>query len=244
MNRGHHSKRSQSAGIDVADRGAGFAAGAALRTRDRGQPAHALRNDVVRGPIRVRARAGARISEAANRGIDQGGIDFAQPLVADSRAIHHAGIRILDERVRGFHQPENRFAAGVALDVEHDAALVAIDAGEISAVVAAFAIGGMRSEASAHVAAGRLDLDNVGAEVRQQHRAIGTGQRLRQIEDANIRQRSGACAHRLAQWERRLISTVRSPSKTIVPSCLVPQCLKRTMPASSRSASRFSRTSL
>src|SRR5262249_50085502 len=97
-------------------------------------------------------------------------------------------------------------------------------------------------ERPGHVALRRLDLDDVGAEVGEQHGAEGSGQRLRQVDDADIGERPAPDAGH--GRPRRLTSTGRSPSKTIVPSCFVPQWRKRTTPASSRPASRFSSTSV
>src|SRR5438309_1135148 len=82
---------------------------------------------------------------------------------------------------------------------------------------AARAVFGEGWHTARHVALGWLDLDHVGAEVGQQHRAEGPGERLGQVEDAQVGERSRG--HRVPQWLRRLTRTVRSPSKTTVPSC-------------------------
>src|SRR5262249_3792040 len=113
---------------------------------------------------------------------------------------------------------------------------------EVAAIVATLAVLGKGRHAARHVALRRLDLDHVRTEVGKEHGAEGAGERLRQVEDADVgeRPRPPYAPH----WLRRVARAVRSPSKTTVPSCFVPQCLKRTRPASSRSAARVSRTSV
>ena len=48
-----------------------------------------------------------------------------------------------------------------------------------------------------HVAARRLDLDHVGAEVGEQHGAVGAGQHLGEVDHPQPAQRAAAARHRL-----------------------------------------------
>ena len=171
------------------------------RPGDRDEPAHALRDDVERGPLRIRTRAGARIAEAANRRIDERRIDSRAAARSRRPARSITPVFAFSTTASAVSTSlKNVVAVRVGLEVEHDAALVAIDAREVAAVVASFSI---RREtapvAAAHVAGRRLDLDDVGAEVGQQHRAVRTGERLREIEHANVGERTGARGHRLPQ---------------------------------------------
>src|SRR5207245_843668 len=83
-----------------------------------------------------------------------------------------------------------------------------------AAPVAALAVRGEGRHAARHVALRRLDLDNVRAEVGEEHRAEGAGEGLRQVEDAEVGERARWACHRAAQWLRRFTRTVRTPSKT------------------------------
>src|SRR5205807_1557611 len=135
---------------------------------------------------------------------------------------------------------------------EHHAALVAVDAGEVATVSPLGVVFVEGRDHAGHVAVGRLDLDDVGAEVGEQHGAERAGQRLGQIDDADTVQWTGRSvaqwrrsfvqgpevavrAHLSPQSLRRFTSTVRSPSNTTRSSWVTPQCLNRTSPASSRS---------
>ncbi len=217
---------------------------------DGDEPAHGLGDDVVGRPVLVGARAGPGVAETSDGRVDQPGSHRPHRVVADAEAVHDAGLRVLDERVRPFDEPQQRVAAVGGLEVEHDAALVAVDAGEVAAVRPLAVLPRERPAVARHVPGRRLDLDHVRAEVGQQHRAERPGQRLRGVDDPQARQRAGRPgrhrrrAHGPPQWLRRFTSTVRSPSKTIVPSWLAPQCRNRTRPASSRSAPSTARTSL
>ena len=253
MDPGDDAERHESAGEQIADGGAAGIAAGAVGAVDVGETAHRLRHDVEGGPVGVGTLAGPGIAEAAKRRVDDPGVALPDDFVAQPKPVHDAGAHVLEHRVGVFAQAEEGLAVGFVLEVERDAALVAVDAAEVTAVVAAsvdarLALGGVdevlgnRRRRPRHVAGRRLDLDHVGAEVGEDRRAEGPGEGHRAVDDCEVAE--GACAHDDTQWERRLMRTSRSPSKTIVPSCFTPQCLKRTMPASSRSASRVSSTSV
>ena len=107
--------------------------------------------------------------------------------------------RVLDHRVDGIGKAQERGAISLGLQVEDDAAFVAIDAGEIAAVVTALAVLRMRAEKARHVAAWWLHLDHVCSQVGEQHGAERAGERLREIEDAEIGKRAGPFRHRSPQ---------------------------------------------
>jgi crotonobetainyl-CoA:carnitine CoA-transferase CaiB-like acyl-CoA transferase len=69
------------------------------------------------------------------------------------------------------------------LHVDGHAALVAVD----REVIGALASDEMRRQAARHVAFRRLDLDHLGTEIAQDLRRIGPGQKLRQVEHAQMR---------------------------------------------------------
>src|SRR5438093_1206622 len=231
---------------DVADAGADLGGRRGVRPGDRHDSADRLRDHVERRPIEVRALAGMGIGEAADRGVDDSGIAVAQSLIGEPQAPHHAGAIVLDHDLRGFDQLEEDFAALRPLEVERDRRFVAIDTLEIAGEGAQPVARMERTDLARAVAFEWLDLDHLGALIREHHGAERTGQHLGEIDYAQALERATrrSHAHRSAQWLRRLISTRRSPSNTIFSSWFTPQWWKCTMPASSRSDGPAASTSV
>ena len=76
--------------------------------------------------------------------------------------------------------------------VQHEAAFAAIDR------VEGRALGADRPDhLPRRIAGWRLDLDHVGAEVREQHRAEGPGHELRDVQDAHALQGARPAAGKL-----------------------------------------------
>ena len=98
-------------------------------------PAHALRDDVVRRAVNIRTCAGAPVAEAPDAGVDELRIARANGLVPDAQPVHHAVAHVLDERVGALAQRQQHVPVRSVLQVQHDAALVAVDAREIPAEV-------------------------------------------------------------------------------------------------------------
>src|SRR5690606_16407535 len=87
-------------------------------------------------------------------------------------------------------------AARLARGVERDAALVAVD----REVPKRLAVEERRSPGPAVVAGpGPLDLDDLGAHVGEQHRAVGTRDRGGEVEDAHALEQGERRAPRLGQ---------------------------------------------
>ena len=188
MHGSDHAEGHQGAGIQVADAGAGrIATGLARgrrRTVDVGEATHALGNDVEGRPIRIGALASAPVAEATHCAIDDGRIAGANGLVAAAEPVHDAVARVLDHGIDPLRELEKEFPVVRILQVERDASLVAVDAGEVAAIVAArprFRRRGgevlrVRRQAAAQIPGRRLHLDDVGAQVSQHRRAEGAGQ--------------------------------------------------------------------
>ena len=157
--------------------------------------AHALSHDVEGGPVAVGALAGARVAEAAHRGVDQGGPAGAQGFVAEADALHDPGAKVLDQGIGAVDQPQRHAAVPLVAQVEDDAALVAVDAGKVATVVAALPIRGEGAEPPGEVALRGLHLDHVGTEVGEEHGAKGPRQGPGQIEDGGARERAGGGRH-------------------------------------------------
>ena len=74
----------------------------------------------------------------------------------------------------------------------------------------------VRADMPRRIAVGRLDLDHLGAQLGQEHGAVGTGAELLQRQDAHALERLGVhrMAFRLTHWRAmmmRCISLVPSP---------------------------------
>ena len=94
------------------------------------------------------------------------------------------------------------------LEIEHQAALVAVERDEAHALAVAD-----RRRGAAHVALRRLDLDDVGAHVGEQRAGERTGDEIRQLDDPDPRQRLWHVAFLSRCHPRR-----RASSTTIVAS--------------------------
>ena len=87
------------------------------------QAAHALRDQVDACPVRI----GSRRAEAGNRQINQTRVDVPQVFIPKAEFWHGLAQKILNQNIRAFdHATENSFAY-LILQVDGDAALIAVD---------------------------------------------------------------------------------------------------------------------
>ena len=100
---------------------------------------------------------------------------------------------ILDQHVRGRNQPFEHVARRLLLEIEDDAALIAVHHHEGRRL--AGDVGGQHA-AGVVAAAGPFDLDDVRAHVGEHAPARRTGHDVRKIEDAHADQRTLFRAHR------------------------------------------------
>ena len=150
------------------------------QARDAAQPL----DDVVIGrPPAV----GPVLAPAVDAGVDQPRIALAQRLRPEPEPIELLRPDVVHEHVGPIDQPQQRLARRRGLEVEHDAALVAVDPHEQRGHVAAHA----RPGVARGVALRRLDLDDVGAEIAQHLRGIGPEHHRGEIEHAHARERAG-----------------------------------------------------
>ena len=129
------------------------------------EPGHRLQDRVVAGQSAQRTIA----AEAGNAAMDQAGKPLRQHLViAEAPFLHRAGLEVLDQHVGALQQPQQDRLARRLAEIERDRAFVAVDADEIAGV----ALVERRAPVADFIALRRLDLDHVGAVVRQDHRAV------------------------------------------------------------------------
>ncbi len=114
---------------------------------------HRLGDDVVGRQVRVRAGAGPRVAEAADGCIDETGIPLSKRLVGEAEALHDACGEVLDEHVRLIGEAHDGLLAAGRLQVEHQAALVAVEAGVVAAEGALGVVVGEGAGEAGHFAA-------------------------------------------------------------------------------------------
>ena len=129
---------------------------------------------------------GAVMAEAGDGGIDDGRIDLAQFLIAQAQAVHNAGTVILQNHVALGHQLAEHLFTGLALEVQDDAALVAVEVH----IIGAFAVDNGEVAAGVIALAGTLDLDDLGAQIRQHHAAVRSGKHAGQIQHLHAGQQT------------------------------------------------------
>ena len=149
------------------------------------QAAHRLTHLVIRWP----AGGGAILAEAGDRAIDQAGVQRRQDLVVDTQAAHHAGAVILDQHVGGHDQAVQHLASAGAAEVDADGALAAVESGEAGRRVSA------RPQSEWVAGTGRLDFHHVGAERRQQHAGVRSGDEGGDLDDAHAGEWSSYRGH-------------------------------------------------
>src|SRR5713101_1604322 len=186
------------AGDDVGDGDAGALRPAARRAvrfaGDAHHAAHALDHEVVAGALAIRAG----LAEARDRAVDEARVDFLQVVVGEAVAREVA------------HEP---LAFGPR-DVDRDRFLAAVGRGVIGRVLGVAPVLVLhpgRTEGARVVARARtLDLDDFGAEIGEVLPRPGTGEHAREIEDADVRERS---RHEFSgRWRRGILSESVAPA--------------------------------
>ncbi len=168
-----HADRRVQRGVAVDDR-----RGGAERAADRGsgqghQAAHRLAQ-------RIKARTlaiGAVLAEGGHRAQNDVGLELAQPVIAKAHLVHDPRAEILQYDVGGLDKLGEYFLAARMAHVEAQALLTAVVDREIDALAAH-----QRRRLTGFLAAQFLDLDDLGAEVGEDHAAARTGLIPRQFE--------------------------------------------------------------
>jgi len=123
--------------------------------------------------------------EALEAGQDDPRVHRGEPVVVEAEPLHEPGGEVLGHHVRPLDQPQEEGVALRLLEVDGDAALVGVEEQEEHRVEA----GHLRPVAPRLLAAGRLDLDDVGAEPAQELGAGGARLELGEIQDPDAGQR-------------------------------------------------------
>jgi hypothetical protein len=136
---------------------------------------------------------GPEVAERGDRGVNQARVGGGELGGIEPQAFAVADGAVLDQDVDPGQQPGQHAAAALGLEVEGDAALARIQVEEQAAALGVRAVARKRAAPPRRVAAsGGLDLDDVGAEIRQQLRAVGGGDQLAHLEHREVFQESAA----------------------------------------------------
>ena len=144
------------------------------------QVEHAAESQIVQVVGRV-VPVRSVLAKAAQRAVHQARVEFAERVVIAAQAPHHPGPKALDQHVMVFGQVLQDGLSGGFLEVEGDAFFVAV--GEIGGQLLGL-IGGRRGARAGQLARRRrLDLEHLGAHVRQHHGAERPRSHPGQLQD-------------------------------------------------------------
>ena len=209
--RGEDRHRPEHPADDVADRDPDLGRSPAVlvgRPGDRHEPARRLDHEVVARPIRGRPdRAVARDRQVDEPRVERGGASRRR----SPRRANPPTRKFSTSTSPSLEQPAQDGGALGALEVEPDAALVAVDRQVVGG--GPRPVGRRRSDprrppAARRVTLGRLDLDDVGAEVAEEHRAVRPGQDGRAVDDPQAGERAGSV---LGGHRRPMVTACRRP---------------------------------
>ena len=136
------------------------------------EPTHHLGDFIERRAILVRAA-----QKALLRAVDQPRVGCLQGVVAEAKAIHRARPEILDQDVRVIKQAQHQRAPLVRFQVHAQAAFIAVVHREVT--------GAGAQQVPSAVALHRLDLDHIGAEVRENQSRSRAHDHVGELNDAH-----------------------------------------------------------
>ena len=125
------------------------------------------------------------LSEPGKAGIDDAWVDGPNRFVVDPETALHGRSPVLDDDVSGGQQLVEQRPSGFGLEIEGEAALVAMQVLKVGTVAgsAQFVVAALGR---------RLDADHIGAPIRKLADRGRTGARHRQIEHTDVIQRQHA----------------------------------------------------
>ena len=167
--------RRMHAGDDVEDRDPRSEGGALGVAGEAHEAGDGLDHEVVAREVAALLAA----AEAADRRIDDAGVARGDAVVVEPEARQAAGLEVLDEDVGATGELVGEAAVLLALEVEGDGALVPVDGEVVGRGLAAH----RRHPAAGVVTARGLDLDDLGAEVGEEHRRVWPGEDPGEVGD-------------------------------------------------------------
>ena len=185
IERGENGIAGQHAGTHVDDGDAVFGRRPLGLAADAHQAGLRLENEIIAGQRGLRAAGAIASDRAAHRARRMG----LEPGIGEAPFRQGAELEIIDDHVGLLDQAGEHLLAGGHRHVQRHRALVAVGAEEIGGLA-----GHERRSPAAGIvaAAGRLDLDDVGAHVAEHHGAERAGENAGEIEHADAGQRASA----------------------------------------------------
>ena len=168
-------------------------AGAADRLE---RAAHRLQEQILPRPVRVRAV----LPVPGHRDVDDVGVERAQRLVVHAEPLGDAGPVVLEEDVGRARQLPEDLAPFLRLEVDGEAALVAIEREE--ARVDAVPRRAAARDVAMPLTGDGLDLDDVRSQIAEPHRGQRARHRDRAVEHAHAREGSAAILRRAVEGGR------------------------------------------
>ena len=129
------------------------------------------------------------MAEARGRGVDQRRVARVQALPAEPELLHHARAVVLDQDVGAGEQPAQDGEVVPALQVERDALLAAVDGEQVPGLAVEPGTERAREIAPVRV----LHLDDPGAQVAEDERAVGAREDAGEIHDRDAGKRARDC---------------------------------------------------
>ena len=117
----------------------------------------------------------------------------------ESPTLHHPGSGVFEQDVGLHRQRAEPLPAGAGLEVEHQRALAGVQREVEASGLEVGSVAGERSKGAEPVARRRLDLHDLGAEVREQPAGVAPGHALAHVDD----QDAGQCAGLRCDRRRR-----------------------------------------
>ncbi len=146
--------------------------------------------------INALLRIGAVVAGAANRDVDEARIERPHGALAETDPLHHPRTEVLHENIGAGDQPAQDLRALRLLEIEGDRPLAAVGRNEQGRELA-----GRVDRLAAtprDVSAERLNLDDVGALVRQEHGGEWAGHHAREVDHLNAGQRTRHACSRVS----------------------------------------------
>ena len=184
--RGQYADRGEQTRQDVDEGHPDFGRVVGVGAGDAHQPAERLDQQVIAGEFAARAR-----SECRDAAVHQSGVSPPNGGLVQAEPCHRPGAEVLYQNISTLGEASRHLQVRTVAQVEHDAALVAVDAEEVGA----FVIDERRSPHSGVVALGSFDLDDVGTQVTEGHGAKRSGQYPGEIDDPQRGKRRAPIRH-------------------------------------------------
>ena len=133
---------------------------------------------------------GPGLPEARDRAVHNVAFNSVDRRIVEAEPADHPGREVLDEHVGVTGQGQHHLAALGPAQVDRHALLAGVDAREVGRLVLAPGLDLVRVAPHLVALDGALDLDHAGAQVREQARAVGTGQHSGEVDDHETVQRT------------------------------------------------------